>query len=61
MDPNKCLADIRMLVSVLKTPGNECPEDIRAEDVQDLLDNVEALDTWLSAGGFLPKEWTRER
>jgi len=51
MDPNRALENAREAVRLhgLK------PDDLDAFD--DLVDAFEALDQWLSKGGFLPKDW----
>jgi hypothetical protein len=46
MDPNACLAEIRSLTSSFK--NTECFR---------LAELVDALDDWLSHGGFKPTEW----
>lgn len=54
MDPNALLAEIRDLTKrslELPTPSNI--EDLHVE----LAEKVEALDEWLSKGGFLPDAW----
>lgn len=48
MDPDKCLADIRYLVEQL-------PADDGAASA--LAERVQALDEWISRGGFLPDAW----
>ena len=56
MDPNEALKAIRILVkSILsdETDGND------GQDLVDLAEHVQALDEWLSKGGFLPDSWQR--
>ena len=58
MDPNAKLEKIRATYEPLRV----MLEDTAGEDtemVQELLDSIEALDEWLSKGGFLPKDWQR--
>lgn len=58
MDPNATLEKIRATYEPLRV----MLEDTAGEDtemVQELLDSIEALDEWLSKGGFLPKDWQR--
>jgi hypothetical protein len=47
MDPNATLAAIRELLA------SDTP------DVIELAELMEALDMWLSRGGFLPTDWER--
>lgn len=46
MDPDVCLAEIR---AILDKPD--------ADAYADLAERVEALDQWLTRGGFLPAAW----
>lgn len=64
MDPNATLARIRMLVGMFwLDPTDERSERSAtwahdaAEWAVELAESVEALDQWLSKGGFLPKAW----
>lgn len=56
MDPNACLARIRALLPLMFV---EDGEDYRPDQdtVTELAQHVEALDGWLSKGGFLPSAW----
>lgn len=54
MDPNATLKQIRALLDAI-----DCDED-RSDDTSDLITLVNALDEWLSNGGFLPKRWERK-
>lgn len=47
MDPNATLAQIRHMVK----EGSFC------EDFAEIAELIEALDEWLSKGGYLPAEW----
>ena len=49
MDPNACLKAIRELIAEVST-GSEI-------DAERLAELVDALDTWISRGGFLPAAW----
>lgn len=55
MDPNVTLERIR---NILSTPYQDSDGD---DLFSELCDLIEALDTWLSAGGFLPIAWERKR
>lgn len=51
MDPNANLEEQRRIVSTIIRDGSG--------DAERLADLVEALDEWLSKGGFLPEAWKR--
>lgn len=57
MDPNETLAKLRKAVGAFWTSENG------SAAVADLADSIaehaDALDQWLSRGGFLPTPWTR--
>jgi hypothetical protein len=53
MDPNATLVEIRTLVAI------GLSEDLDPADTHRLLMLVEALDDWLTGGGFLPTNWAR--
>jgi hypothetical protein len=50
MDPNATLAEIRALVAAIHSEATP-------ERCGDLAELVEALDNWLSKGGFAPDDW----
>lgn len=54
MDPNKTLKDLREIVSLYNEGDADHWEIERAVEL------VEALDEWLSKGGFLPEAWSPE-
>ena len=51
MDPNKTLEDLRAELAWLHGETTDTP------DPEYVLDLFEALDQWLSQGGFLPADW----
>lgn len=54
MDPDENLMEIRTLVAKAHKDGRlSGPDSLRLADL------VDALDGWLTGGGFLPKEWSR--
>lgn len=57
MDPNATLDVIRDYVTEWQK------EDTRThtQSYDDLLEHIEALDEWLTKGGFLPADWTPRR
>lgn len=54
MDPNKCLEQIRDDVSVIFSVSDTETAISRYES---LAEHTQALDEWLSKGGFLPQLW----
>ena len=57
MDPNEALRRIREIVE--KTYDKEMSSASVEEMFNDLVDHFEALDDWLTKGGFLPNAWIR--
>ena len=57
MDPDACLAKIRLLQRNLFR-GIQSQEAFRIEAMT-LAEAVEDLDAWLTKGGFAPTEWER--
>jgi primosomal protein N'' len=56
MDPDNCLEEIRKLLSELKG----CSElELAMYISEELIEKIEALDTWISRGGYLPKAWQK--
>lgn len=61
MDPNENLRETLELCRLLRDGADNDDDDFDAgEGVDRLLELVEALDGWLSNGGFLPTRWRRE-
>lgn len=50
MDPNATLAEIRELIETENTLKD-------GQYTDDIIERFEALDEWLSKGGFLPADW----
>ena len=57
MDPNITLQEILKLAKLILDDG----EDINVDDVYCLAELIDALDEWLSNGGFLPVKWERKQ
>lgn len=57
MDSNETLRTIR---DITRNRDHILPGEESAV-LQELLDNVTALDDWLSAGGFAPVDWRASR
>ncbi|KZM71633.1 hypothetical protein AWN90_02600 [Nocardia terpenica] len=58
MDPDAALGRIRQLVREVQQ-GNDNDESI--DYLDELIDHWDALDDWLSRGGFPPASWDRDR
>lgn len=56
MDPNANLEELRGLYRTILDNGQDT-----FDDATRLAELVEALDGWLSKGGFLPSEWAKGR
>jgi len=56
MDPNETLRLIRLTIKQMRV--DEDP-GVRKAHADELAEYVEALDEWLSKGGFLPYEWSK--
>lgn len=52
MDPNRLLAEIREIVTEVWKHEDSMPNEL-----VELVEKVDALDGWLSIGGFLPDPW----
>jgi len=58
MDPNTALQNAREALARREAAySDRSTEENSAAD--DLAESFEALDAWLSKGGFLPAEWAR--
>lgn len=55
MDPNEVLRLIRESVAELRNSDDDNTLD--GSQVGQLVDAIEALDEWLTKGGFLPSAW----
>jgi len=68
MDPNAALAAIREAQAIIQphVEDEHWDDDMRyalgddlKEAIESLAEHVQALDEWLSKGGFLPHDWLR--
>lgn len=57
MDPDAALDVIRDCLRIVHNPDTS-PED-QHDYLQELAGRVEALDEWLTRGGFLPADWAK--
>lgn len=53
MDPNTCWEELQDLLAKYRAQKDR----LNAVDTQDLVIHIEALDNWVSRGGFLPRAW----
>lgn len=60
MDPNANLSEIRTIIadSLKRIDAGKSPDAIDSERLVELID---ALDSWMSKGGFLPECWQVSR
>ena len=56
MDPNACLNELRRLAADVPNMNSENAEEL-AQALETFQDHFEALDQWLTRGGFLPLAW----
>jgi hypothetical protein len=62
LDPNKTLSDIRAVVRrIHQAEDNDASAEDIARDAGELATLVQALDEWLTRGGFLPDAWRRSK
>ena len=57
MDPNEALKRIRATVARLQETDDAGDNDYDPQDVSELYQHVQALDEWITRGGFLPDAW----
>jgi hypothetical protein len=63
MDPNACLAEIRSMVASalrvadLAEPAPEILAELAEILAEILAEHVNALDVWITRGGYLPSAW----
>jgi hypothetical protein len=58
MDPNEALATIRKVVAKIRNDETAATLDAFME-LETITDAFEALDEWLTRGGFPPVDWRR--
>jgi hypothetical protein len=58
MDPDANLREqLQLVKKIMRAVDKDKPVEL--DDVDRLVDLVDALDGWLSHGGFLPRRWER--
>lgn len=62
MDPDETLRLIRAYIAQMRVEdGSPLGEPLMfVQHARDLADTVEALDGWLSRGGFRPRAWVQD-
>jgi hypothetical protein len=57
MDPDACLEEIRAKIKQINDEQDDMAALVMLPELTEL---VEALDEWISKGGYLPKGWTKD-
>jgi len=57
MDPNETLRQIRDGIEVARIAADEDSNDAEIQAWQEVGELFDALDAWLSGGGFHPGDW----
>lgn len=60
MDPNEALRQLRDALRRLRYADSHTDEQ-NTVDYEVVAEYAQALDEWLSKGGFLPERWARNR
>ncbi len=60
MDPNEALRRLREAAAKVREEMDKCFGGDPMDDVSDMLQHFEALDGWITNGGFLPAAWRRD-
>lgn len=65
MDPNLALSRLRDAIKTVRREQDEIDTPMTERQLRNVLenmtDNAESLDEWLSKGGFLPAAWEEKR
>jgi hypothetical protein len=57
MDPDATLQEIRRIIQLNNTAGQPDSDGIDGDEIGRLFEYVEALDNWITGGGFIPTDW----
>lgn len=57
MDPDETLRQLRLTIKQMRVDEST---EVRKAHADEIAEHFEALDGWLTTGGFLPKAWQRE-
>jgi hypothetical protein len=60
MDPNETLRQLRAAIGDAYAICDDEETECALDALQELATLAEALDQWISRGGFLPREWERK-
>lgn len=58
MDPDAALTNARSALAAIRA-GEDSQGELMTDALDDLADAFEALDQWLTKGGFLPRAWRK--
>lgn len=58
MDPNEALRQLRLTIKQMRVDTDPA---IRQAHADEIAEYFEALDEWLTRGGFLPEDWQGEQ
>ena len=61
MDPDANLQEQREIIARMNRPENEGGYQGYGRDVARIAELAQALDEWLTGGGFLPRQWCKGR
>lgn len=61
VDPEQCLKELREAIAEMKHEMSEGFAGDLGDAAEKTIDRFEALDGWLSRGGFLPEDWKKGR
>ena len=59
MDPNATLASIHSAIQDRNTAIQNEDSDAEIDAMVDIIESFNALDVWITNGGFLPTAWQR--
>ena len=58
MDPDAALDELLVLIDRMRVPSHSNPRiSAPFQEVDRVLELLDGLDSWLTAGGFLPSRW----
>ena len=61
MDPNEALKKARAALTACRKANDEGRYDDERDEAESALSHFEALDEWLTKGGFMPDAWYQRR
>lgn len=57
MDPDAALDELLAIIDRIQTLGIHLSSRALPQDIHRLINLIDALDSWLTAGGLLPDRW----